>query len=194
MKGLLAIACTIAGLATAPASAAVVDFSGTPDGCFASYTEAGVTFTSTNGNLMTSQNFGNTPAGSRGLVGACTVNDIFSSITATFATPHSGSVAIDLGDLGFDEETLFLRLFDAADNLLAEATTLLGENVGGMFTLTTSASNIAYAIFGSVGGIDGSSVYADNFTFVSRQQVDEPAPLALAALGVVLLAAARRRR
>ena len=36
MKGLLAIACTIAGLATAPASAAVVDFSGTPDGCFAS--------------------------------------------------------------------------------------------------------------------------------------------------------------
>jgi hypothetical protein len=63
-----------------------------------------------------------------------------------------------------------------------------------METLSLSAANIDHAVFGArAPAVNGSSVFADNFTF-GEATVPEPATLLPAGLGLLAFLVARRRR
>lgn len=52
-----------------PIKAATIDFEDSPEGTFSSWTKDGVTFTAADGGLITSDQYGNAPNGTRGLIG-----------------------------------------------------------------------------------------------------------------------------
>jgi hypothetical protein len=164
-------------LAAASACADVIDFSQTPPGIFDSYSEAGAIFTGLDGIGLTSDRFGDTPNGTRGLIsdGPPNIQHDYVPIRVDFAALQS-FVAVDIGDNNADADTVFLRAFDQNDQLLLEDTAFLDPDFSGMVRLEASAPGIAYAVFGGQ-GINGSSVYADNVEFV-------PAP----GVGVCLVA------
>ncbi len=131
-------------------------------------------------------------AGARAAIGSAFTHD--APFRADFVSPTT-FVSVVLGDFGADEETLFLRAFDAADNLLNAAEFLHSETSDGGPTLSVAAAGIAYVLFGASGAFPN-SVYFDNFTYEApdTQDVAEPASLALAAAGLGALGLARRRR
>lgn len=181
---ILALAVSSYGLA---AKASVIDFASAP-ASFMSYTEQGVTFTSVTGGTINSST---TPNGTAGLL---EISAPRSFLRADIAGGAS-SVAVDLGDYGADADTLFLDIYDLANVLLGHTELLIDDSFTGMLTLSLSNPNIAYAIFGATApALNGSSVYADNFTWQSANHVPEPGSLllmlgALGALGVM-----RRRK
>jgi hypothetical protein len=191
--GLATVFCLIGMAGSAANASTVINFNSTPNGAFASYTESGVTFTAVSGGNLTSTIFGNTPNGTRGLAGATSP---FSTIRAVIAGGAS-SVSIDLGDFAADADTIFLSAYDVSNVLLGTSSQLLPNTFAGMQTLTFSASGISYVIFGSTAPSgDGSSVYADNFTFDQTVAVPEPSTLlggAIAGLGALAYRSRRRR-
>lgn len=104
-------------------------------------------------------------------------------------------VSVAIGDFGADGDSLFLRAFDAAGNLLDEALFGLAPDAAGGPTLSVSAAGIAYVLFGSAGTYPN-SVYFDNFTYEATDTavVAEPASLALASAGLGALGLLRVRR
>lgn len=182
----------ISGFASA---GVVIDFESTPDGDFQSYTESGVTFTATDGLFLTSTGYGNTPNGTRGIAST-------SFPLATLRADIAGGatmVSVDLGDYDADADTLFLQVYDSANNLVGSTTAFIDDTFVGMVTLSVSANGIAYAIFGATDpALVGSSAYADNFTFEPAvvSSVPEPSTFALAGLAGIggLVAVARRRK
>lgn len=114
------------------------------------------------------------------------------------------SVSVDMGDFQIpgtisDEDTLFLKAFDAADNEIALARDTLARGVGGMLTLTVSSLvDIAKVKFGSTGSPDGfpNSVYADNFSYTT-ETTPIPLPAGFVLLGTAIAGlgfVARRRK
>ena len=180
------------------AKAQTIDFNGTPNGTFLSYTESGVTFTAVNGTTLTSTAFGNTPNGTRGLISSDFNN--FAEIRASIFGGAS-FVSVDLGDYNVDADTIFLQAFDAGNNSVGFTSQLLPTTFTGMNTLSLSGANIASVIFGSrTPSVQGSSVYADNFTFRPAAATAVPEPSEWLAMGMAgtsvmgLMVRARRRR
>ncbi|MDP3421632.1 MAG: PEP-CTERM sorting domain-containing protein, partial [Thiobacillus sp.] len=79
--------------------------------------------------------------------------------------------------------------------LLGHTELLIADSFTGMQTLSLSNPNIAYAIFGATApAVNGSSVYADNFTWQSANNVPEPGSLLLVLGALGALGATRRRK
>ena len=158
---------------------------------FTSYTESGVTFTTTSGGALVAQptpvgGFGD---GSIGIIGN-TVNNLIPTTRADIAGGAT-FVSVDLGDFGADSDLLFLEIYNAS-NILLDSTTLLFNSFG-LARLSLSNPDIAFAIFGATSpALTGSSVLADNFTFTPLA-VPEPSTLLLLGSGLLVGAAFRKR-
>lgn len=175
-----------AALAALPASAnaAVITFDALP-GNTTSYTEQGVTFTA-NGQILLNEQAPNGTA-------AILTDGSPRSETKAVIAGGTGFVSVDLGDYNADRDDLFLRVYSAADVLLGEALLTIPADFSGMKTLSVSANGIAYAVMGGV-GVNGSSVYVDNFTWRAGGGVPEPAAWAMTLAGFGLVGSAMRRR
>lgn len=178
MRRIVLAACFAAGLgaATSAHASITIDFSGLPDNS-ASYTESGVTFTPQTPGLFDVEN---APNGTPALI-ARDGNGDFPALRADFSA-LANFVSVDIGDFGTDADFLYLRAFDAANNLLGAASYLIPPSFEGMHTLSVAAANIDYVLFGGSGQA-GSSVYSDNFTFEIQRGVPEPGTWALMLLG-----------
>ncbi|WP_414664728.1 hypothetical protein [Horticoccus sp. 23ND18S-11] len=176
-------------LTSAVAHAVTVDFNAVAASIGASYTSGAVTFVPTAGSDLTT---GVGPNGTRGLLGSD--GEPYYTIRANIAGGTS-SVSVDLGDFDQDADTIFLEIFSAANVSLGYTSQLLATSFSGMVTLNLSASNIAYAVFGSIApSAGGSSVYADNFTYGAASTPDAGSTLALFAAGLGLVGVAARSR
>jgi hypothetical protein len=166
----------------------VIDFNAAPDGQ-TSLTFGPVTFTAGGAPIYTTT-YGNAPNGTRGII----ANDgnAFVPFRADIAGGTS-FVSIDLGDYNSDADNLYLRAYDASNNLIASATDFIDASFVGMKTLSVSAANIAYVRFGGTGFLEQSNVYADNFTYEGRG-VPEPTTWAMMIAGFGLAGAAVRSR
>lgn len=171
------------------AEAGVIDFESMPVGYLASYTESGVTFTAPGGVV-----FGLVgPNGTKGLVGREPSGPLYLHRRADIAGGAT-SVSVDLGDFDQDPDTLFLEIFDSSNASIGFTDLLIDASFEGMKTLSLSAPDIAYAVFGATDPATlGSSVFADNFTF-EPASIPEPATLSLLGLGAVGMAMRRRRK
>jgi len=174
--------------ATSTVLGAVIDFESFPSTPFSSYTESGVTFTPVGSPTDTCQALP-TPNGTRGIAGG----ESFAWLPVRAdISGGTGSVAVDLGDFsGGDSETLYLEVFNQAGQSLgrAEQYQSLSDPVR-MYTLSLTLPGIAYAEFGSYGGLYGSGVLGDNFTFDSSSPpIPEPSTVLiwslLAGLGLL---------
>lgn len=164
----------------------------------ASYSSGGVTFVPTSGSTLTALT---TPNGTVGLF-ADPNSTPFSTLRANIAGGAT-AVSVDLGDQSFDfgegivigdADTIFLQIFNSSNVSLGYTSTQLANNFTGMVPLSLSANDIAYAVFGSISP-DGSSVYADNFTYTGAIRTpDAGSTLALFAASLGLLGLAARAR
>jgi hypothetical protein len=194
-RGLVAVATVGLATATAVEGATLVNFNSQSGTGFTNYTESGATFTAVGGGTF---EFAVTPEGTVGLLGSGSPHPLLRADIAGGAS----DVAVDLGDFNADPDGLLLRAFSSLDVLLTSASlATLGADET-MHTLSVSAPNIAYVIFGSQApSLDGSSVLADNFAFTalapdtdSITPMPEPAAMVLFGLGMVGMSAFRWRQ
>jgi hypothetical protein len=126
---------------------------------FKSHTKSGVTFTASGGGGEIWR--WNAPNGTHGIIDFSSPQKELRADIASGAT----FVSVDLGDEGIDSELLFLEIFDASGTSLDYFELPNPDTFSGMKTLSLSAPNIAYAVFGAEDAGGESSVYADNFEF-----------------------------
>ncbi len=177
--------CAVMALCASPVMAAItIDFEG-QTGDYPSYTIGDVTFSAVGGGNVS---FGDITPNST--VGIINWNSPHQELRADIACGAT-FVAVDIGDYDQDSDLLFLEIYDSSDTLLGYTDLLIAPEFVGMETLSLSASNIAYAIFGARQAVNGSSVYADNFTFAP---VPAPGAILLGGIGVGLVGWFRRRQ
>jgi hypothetical protein len=169
-------------VAGSAAQATVLTFESVPDG--PTYSELGATITAAGQNFQSLSS----PNGTSGILVDVSPRSPF---TAVFGTLQS-SVSVDLGDFDADADTIFLQGFGLGGVPLGEISMLLDASDSSMHTLTFSAADISYVIFGSRDpSINGSSVYADNLTFGGA--VPEPATWARMIVGLAGIGCRLRR-
>ncbi len=163
-----------------------IDFEDFPVVPFASHTKSGVTFTASVGIGEIVRDLA--PNGTQGIL-----EWTFPTQKELRADIASGAtfVSVDLGDYGSDEDRLFLEIFDASNTSLGFTDLVIPSGFTGMKTLSLSASNIAYAVFGARDAGGGSSVHADNFEFTP---IPTPSAIILGTIGVGFVTWLRKRR
>jgi hypothetical protein len=171
-------------LAASPGTFRDIDFSATPDGDFQGYSESGATFYAIDG-VLTSTKFGNTPNGTRGIIGYD--GDNAKRAVAAYFNPPVVEVSVELGDFNADADLLLLEAYDRGDGLIARKTKAISRTATSMFTLEVEGSAIYKIIFGSEGSFSN-SVFADNIRYVP---IPEPTSIVLV-LSVVLAIATQR--
>jgi hypothetical protein len=149
-----------------------------------------VTFTPIGGGTLTSDAFGPSPNGTKGIV--ATNGSNFPQINALIAG-GTNFVSVDIGDYNSDADSLFLRAYDSGNNLIDSDGFVIGDAFTGLVTLSVSVAGIDRVEFGGF-GVQGSSVYGDNFTFDSNAVVPEPGAWALMLMGFGGLGAMLRSR
>jgi|GEM_PF-4556195 len=108
-------------------------------------------------------------------IGTRDSSDNWSPYRADFKVDGVYFVSVVLGDFDGDSDNLYLKAYDSADVLLGESNFYLDASVFGGPTLSVSAADISYAVFGSNGEFPN-SVYMDDFTY-KTSAVPEPATL-----------------
>jgi hypothetical protein len=175
------------GSAYTAAAATVLDFETTPVPGGPSFHEQGVTITRNGGFDIALDHFA--PTDSRTLLG--TNGLAASSWTAVF-DQLATSVSIDLGDVGSDEDHIFLSAFNQADELVGKDTLFLSNLANTMFTLHVAGAGIKSIAFGTEApGIGG--IYADNLTY-APVPVPAALPMILSALAGLSWLGWRSRR
>lgn len=182
MNAVKAFAVATGLLVAAPmAQAATLTFDSTAD-C----TTADVTITQGDANSSCVLSVYN---GSSALLGTGGVSQSY--WTATF-TSLMGSVAITLGDLGIDQDVIFLTVYDEFDQVLSAQSLDIGfSSVPSTLSFLAGGNLIKSVSFGSSGVLGG--IFADNLTFAPAP-VPLPASSALLLLGLASLSVLRRRR
>jgi len=137
---------------------------------YASIVYPGVTFTyiGSSNNILQVQSSPGPPLSGNVILGGDTYQNT-EWYKATMAV-ETHSVSVDMGDYNADIDSLVLKAFDSANNLLATDTFYNPANVYGGHTLSVSSSTaIAYLLFNEVNDPLGSpyqgSIYFDNFTY-----------------------------
>ena len=163
MRKLFTLVSALALVVTAAqASATTITFNSDVFVNVVSFTEQGVTFSAVGGGGMISTL--STPNGTTGLLDNNTPRKQIRADIAGGTT----SVSVDLGDFDADADLLVLSIFNSSDVLLGTTSLPIDAAFSGMLTLSLSAPGIAYATFGSTDpSANGSSVFADNFTFAA---------------------------
>lgn len=180
----------IVGASAATAATTTIDFNGfAPDTDLTGVDLGGVSITS--GSAIIETNL--VPNNSIGIKTEPFTN--LSLFRADFSSLVS-AVSVDIGDFGGDEDNLVLEAFDASDALLASMFATLPIGTNAMITLSVSAANISYVLFGSsLTDEFPNSVYADNLVFTTQTAVvPVPASLVLMMSALASLAAVRKRR
>lgn len=179
------VACLgLTGVAQAAPTVTVIDFESFPGGDPTSYTVSGATFTGTGGGNLWA---GIGPNGTLGLLaGSSPLEELRADIAG-----GAISVSVDIGDFDGDSDRLFLEIFDSGGTSLGYTDLVIAPEFVGMQTLSLSAPNIAFAIFGAREALGGSSVYSDNFTY---ETIPAPGAILLGTIGVSLVGWLRRRR
>jgi hypothetical protein len=193
--------CVLLGVWSGAAGAVPVfiDFNGLSiPSQFPTYASTGVTFSALGGGDLQAVL---TPNGTAGITSTLVGIDppVFPPMQAVIAS-EAVNVYLGLGDINNDAETLFIDAYDASDNLLDfdEFATDIGD--ASLRTLSVSAPSegpyISYVIFGATGGLDGSSVVADNFVYCSPtcpSVIPAPGAILLTMMGTGLVGHLRRR-
>lgn len=172
------------------ANATLIDFNSVPAGTYSPLVVGGVTFSAIGGGVVYGggDTYGLTPNGTPGII--ANTGGKLVPIKAVFGSTVT-TVSIDIGDYNADTDSLFLRLYDSSDNLLAFDTDVIPSSFTGLVTLSASAAGTAYAIFGGIGAFDESNVYADNLVFDGA--VPEASTWAMMIMGLGVAGGALRR-
>ena len=112
---------------------------------------------------------------------------------ADFSVAGVSMVSVDIGDNNADADDLYLYAYDAANNLLTSDTKSILSSFVGFETLTVSAANISYVLFGGAGVNGKNNLYADNFIY-DTAQVPLPAGGILLLTALLGIGAAKRRK
>ena len=184
----VAVAVVVASFASGASAGPLINFESFPDAGGPTYTEQGVTFRSVVAGGMLGQRTGSgSPNNTKSILEESSPRENFRADIAGGA----GFVAVDLGDLNQDPDLLFLEAYNAAGTRIGYAEELIDGSFVGFRTLSVTAPNISYVIFGGrPPATGGNSVYADNFTY---DAVPEPGALGLAVVAGAGLLVRRRR-
>ncbi|MEM0927825.1 MAG: hypothetical protein AAGI89_00890 [Pseudomonadota bacterium] len=187
MKTFLAALLAALMLPGAASAAAVVQFNGAAGATAPSYTFFGATFSTLLGTdvefAFLEQNL------------ALKDSADASPILVVFEGIFDGTLTVDVGDNGGDQDRLFMRIYDATGQLLGEDTDVLATGMSGSKTLITAASDVAFAIIGGTGADGLSSVLIDNFTISGTfSSVPAPGGIVLFATGAAALAFRSRNK
>ena len=164
----------------------------TPGSSMSSYSEAGVTFSTSTTFIPQPPLLVFSDQGKTGIIGNVSVPWV--PIKADFDY-YASSVSVVLGDFNPDTEEVHLEAYDDADNLIAQTISTLsnnGERVWHEITVSVAASNIDYVIWSSFNllTLPDDSILADSFEFTP---VPEPATMLLLSSGLIGLAGLRRK-